>query len=64
LSFRSWEMRVERESRSGGRGVLGAYEQGLLNSSLVSNHRAAAGGPGAAVLRADGRAVQCGHLGV
>src|SRR4051812_30052938 len=43
-------MRVERESRSGGRGALGAYGQGLLNSSLVSNHRAA-GGPDAAVFR-------------
>src|SRR4051812_13841618 len=53
-------MRVERESRSGGRGALGAYGQGLLNSSLVSNHRAA-GGPDAAVFRADGRAVQFGH---
>lgn len=25
--------------------MLGAYEQGLLNSSLVSNHRATSGGP-------------------
>src|SRR4051794_37097629 len=50
-------MRFERESRSGGRGPLGACEWGLLTSSLVSNHRATSGGPGAVVFRVDAVAV-------
>lgn len=51
---------LERPSRLGGRRVLGACEEGLLNGSLVSNHRAS-GDPDVAVLRADARALHRGY---
>lgn len=57
-------MRVERESRPDGRGALGAYGYGALNSSLVSNSQSNISRLGAAVLLVDGWAERSGPSGV